>query len=99
MALMPQVALAATHTLADGKGFNLDLDQFADGDIIVVEAGANAMLMGSKNVTVECGEGVALTLYNVNIDVSAADAMRAQLFRQRQHADAGRREFAEERQA
>ena len=85
LSLMPQAALAATYTVADGEVLNIESGvlthvdsttetlSIADGDTISVDAGATATITGSKNVMIDCGAGTALTLDGVTIDVSATD--------------------------
>ena len=85
LSLMPQAALAATYTVADGEVLNIESGvlthvdsttetlSITDGDTISVDAGATATITGSKNVMIECGAGTALTLEGVTIDVSATD--------------------------
>jgi len=84
LALVPQTALAASHTVSDGQTLNLtsgELTQTSDGtleatyfinagDTISVAAGATATITGSKNVQISCGAGVTLTLDSVTSDVS-----------------------------
>ena len=79
-ALAPQAALAATHTVADGETLNIGTGvlthadsttetlTISEDDIINVDAGAEATITGSKNVRIDCGAGVTLTLDGVTSD-------------------------------
>ncbi len=67
--MLPQTALAASHTVSDGDTFDIGAS-CADGDNVTVEAGAAATITGSKNVQISCQAGVTLTLSDVTIDVS-----------------------------
>ena len=80
VALMPQTALAATTwVVGDGDTLNLttrDLTHAdnttehwatANDDTFVVAAGATATITGSRKWFFTCGEGVTLTVDNVNI--------------------------------
>ncbi len=89
VALIPQTALAAppTHPVLDGQTLDLSTGALtvtdggaavatytiADDDRISVAPGASATITGSKNVMIECGAGVHLTLDSVTSDVSATD--------------------------
>lgn len=84
-ALMPQAALAADHTVADGETLNIETGVLthadsttetltvSDGDTVSVDAGAEATITGSKNVKISCGAGVTLTLDNVTSDVGYSE--------------------------
>ena len=69
VAMIPHVAMAASHTVSDGQ--TLNISTCTDGDTVNVAAGATATITGSKNVRISCGEGVTLTLDSVNIDCSS----------------------------
>ena len=87
--LMPQAALAAppTHPVLDGQTLDLSTGALtvtdggaavatytiADDDRISVAPGASATITGSKNVMIDCGAGVHLTLDSVTSDVSATE--------------------------
>ena len=83
LSLTPQMALAATtHAVTNGETLNIETGvlthadsttetlAIANGDTISVAAGAAATITGSKNVMIDCGAGVVLTLDDVTIDVN-----------------------------
>ena len=88
LALTPQMAFAAeTHAVAGGQTLDVSTGELTltvdgtpvttysinDGDTISVAAGATATITGSKNVMIDCGAGVALTIEDVTSDVSATN--------------------------
>ena len=76
--LLPQTALAASHTVSDGDTF--DISTCSDGDTVTVEADATATITGNKNVKISCGSGVTLTLDSVTSKVSGTSSACALSF-------------------
>jgi uncharacterized protein YjdB len=83
ISLFPITTYAVSHDVADGQSLDISTGVLTHsdgstetytisvGDTINVDENATATLSGNKNVLIVCGDGVHLTLDNVDIDVSA----------------------------
>lgn len=83
LCLAPSTALAAEYTVTEGQTLDLTTGEVTltssgahittytirDGDWLSVAPGATATIKGSKNVLIDCGEGVQLTLDSVTIEL------------------------------
>ena len=79
LCISPEISLAADNTIsADDSSYNLATHGHTNGDTITIAAGCEVTLVGNSattytNFKIVCGEGVTLTLSNVNINNSATD--------------------------